>query len=48
MHFVISAAQFLGMSADELFDLYTKKHKVNHQRQDSGYVEKDENDCKGF
>jgi len=43
-HFVISAAQVLDMSADELFDSYTKKHRVNLQRQDSGYTVKDESD----
>jgi len=43
-HFVISAAQVLGLSADELFEAYTNKHRVNLQRQDSGYTVKDEND----
>jgi len=43
-HFVISAAQVLGLSADELFEAYTKKHRVNLQRQDSGYTVKDESD----
>jgi dimeric dUTPase (all-alpha-NTP-PPase superfamily) len=45
-HFVISAAQVLGMTADDVFEAYLKKNKVNHQRQDTGYVVKDENDCK--
>lgn len=45
-HFVISAAQVLGMSADDVFEAYLKKNQVNHQRQDSGYVVKDENDCR--
>jgi len=45
-HFVISAAQVLGLSADELFEAYTKKHRVNLQRQDSGYTVKDESDNK--
>jgi dimeric dUTPase (all-alpha-NTP-PPase superfamily) len=39
-HFLISIAQVLGMSA------YLKKNAVNHQRQDSGYVKKDENDSR--
>jgi dimeric dUTPase (all-alpha-NTP-PPase superfamily) len=43
-HFVISAAQVLGLSADEIFDAYVKKHRVNLQRQESGYTVKDEND----
>ncbi len=43
-HFLISLAQVLGMSAEELFETYLKKHKVNHQRQDSGYSTKNESD----
>jgi dimeric dUTPase (all-alpha-NTP-PPase superfamily) len=45
-HFLISAAQVLGMSADDVFDAYMKKNAVNFQRQDSGYTQKDENDSK--
>jgi dimeric dUTPase (all-alpha-NTP-PPase superfamily) len=45
-HFVISAAQVLGLSADELFEAYTKKHRVNLNRQESGYTVKDESDNK--
>jgi dimeric dUTPase (all-alpha-NTP-PPase superfamily) len=45
-HFVISAAQVLEMSADEVFDAYQKKHRVNLQRQESGYTVKDESDNK--
>jgi dimeric dUTPase (all-alpha-NTP-PPase superfamily) len=45
-HFLISMAQVLGMTPEDVFDAYTKKHKVNVQRQDSGYVVKDENDSK--
>ena len=40
-HFLISAAQVLGMSADDVFNAYLKKNAVNFQRQDSGYTEKD-------
>ncbi len=43
-HFLISLAQTLDMSAEDVFCLYTEKHRVNHQRQDQGYTEKDEND----
>ena len=43
-HFLISLAQVMGMSAEDVFELYTKKHQVNHDRQDSGYTEKDEDD----
>ncbi len=45
-HFLISMAQVLGMTPQDVFDAYTKKHKVNVQRQESGYVIKDENDSK--
>ncbi|WP_269540025.1 dUTPase [Cerasicoccus fimbriatus] len=45
-HFLISAAQVLGMSADDVYEAYTKKNKVNHARQDSGYTVKDEADSK--
>ena len=45
-HFLISLALVMGMSADDVFELYTQKHKVNHQRQDSGYAVKDESDNK--
>ncbi len=43
-HFLISAAQVLGMSADDVFNAYTKKNAVNFQRQESGYTAKDETD----
>lgn len=45
-HFLISLAQVLGMSAEELFKAYMEKNKINFQRQDSGYVVKDENDSR--
>ena len=45
-HFLISLAQVLGMSADDVFAAYVKKNEVNFKRQDTGYVKKDENDSK--
>lgn len=45
-HFLISIAQVLGMSAEDVYEAYTKKNKVNHNRQDSGYAQKDEADSK--
>ena len=45
-HFLISLAQTLGMSADDVFAAYVKKNEVNFQRQDSGYTEKDEADSR--
>ena len=45
-HFLISAAQVLGLNADGIFEAYTKKHQVNLDRQESGYTVKDESDNK--
>lgn len=45
-HFLISLAQVLGMSADDVFQAYVKKNEVNFQRQETGYARKDENDSK--
>ena len=45
-HFLISLAQVLGMSADDVFQAYVKKNQVNLQRQESGYVKKDEDDSR--
>jgi dimeric dUTPase (all-alpha-NTP-PPase superfamily) len=47
-HFLISLAQVLGMSAQDVHDLYVQKNKLNFQRQDSGYAVKDENDNKSL
>lgn len=45
-HFLISLAQVLGMSAEDVFNSYVKKHEVNLKRQESGYTQKDESDSK--
>jgi len=45
-HFLISLAQVMGMSADDVYEAYLKKNKVNHYRQDSGYSSKDEDDSR--
>ncbi len=45
-HFLVSLAQTLGMSADDIYAAYVKKNKVNHDRQESGYVSKDADDSK--
>ncbi len=45
-HFLISIAQVLGMSADDVFNSYIKKNEVNFKRQDAGYHTKDEDDSK--
>ena len=46
LHFLVSLAQVLEMSADDIFAAYTKKHQVNVARQDSGYTTKDHDDSK--
>ena len=45
-HFLVSLAQVLGMSAQDVYDAYAKKNQVNHNRQDSGYAQKDEADSR--
>ena len=45
-HFLISIAQVLGMTAEDVHQIYTQKNKVNHQRQETGYAVKDEADNK--
>ena len=45
-HFLISLAQVLGMSADDVFQAYCKKNEVNFKRQEHGYAVKDEADSK--
>lgn len=46
LHFLISAAQVLGLTAHDVFEAYVAKNKVNFQRQESGYTTKDESDCR--
>lgn len=48
LHFLVSIAQVLGMTAEDLFSAYCKKNEVNHNRQDSGYLIKDESDSRGI
>jgi dimeric dUTPase (all-alpha-NTP-PPase superfamily) len=45
-HFLISLAQTLGMSSDDVFNAYVKKNEVNFKRQDAGYIVKDEADSR--
>jgi dimeric dUTPase (all-alpha-NTP-PPase superfamily) len=45
-HFLVSLAQTLGMTSEDVYAAYLKKNEVNHQRQESGYVKKDEDDSK--
>jgi dimeric dUTPase (all-alpha-NTP-PPase superfamily) len=43
-HFLISLAQVLGLSDEDVYQAYLKKNRVNFERQDSGYTVKDEGD----
>lgn len=45
-HFLVSLAQALDMSADDVYQAYLKKNKVNHDRQESGYARKNEDDSR--
>src|SRR6056300_19524 len=45
-HFLISLAQVMGMDASDIHEAYLKKNKVNHNRQESGYAQKDEDDSR--
>jgi dimeric dUTPase (all-alpha-NTP-PPase superfamily) len=42
LHFWVSACQVMGLSAEDVFRMYTQKNKINAARQDSGYITKDE------
>ncbi len=48
LHFLVSLAQVLGMSAQDFYDVYAKKNHINHDRQDSGYTKKDKDDCRSI
>ena len=37
--FLMNIALTLELTADKIYDLYFQKNKVNHERQDNGYVE---------
>ncbi len=45
-HFLISLAQVLGMTAEDVYQAYCEKNKVNFQRQESGYTVKDPDDSR--
>jgi dimeric dUTPase (all-alpha-NTP-PPase superfamily) len=47
-HFLISAAQVMGMSAEDVYQAYLKKNQINHQRQDSGYTVKNSEDSRSI
>lgn len=39
LHFWVSLATIAGLTADDVFELYAKKNKLNHHRQERGYKE---------
>ena len=45
-HFLISMAQVMGMTPDDVYNAYVKKNQVNHNRQESCYKDKDESDSR--
>jgi dimeric dUTPase (all-alpha-NTP-PPase superfamily) len=45
-HFLVSIAQVLGMTPEDVYNAYLKKNKVNHNRQESGYEQKDHSDSR--
>ena len=45
-HFLISLAQVMGMTPEDVYEAYVKKNAVNHQRQENGYANKDEADSR--
>ncbi|MDP0501731.1 MAG: dUTPase [Verrucomicrobiota bacterium JB022] len=45
-HFLVSLAQTLGMTPDDVFQAYLKKNEVNHKRQETGYTAKDAEDSR--
>ncbi|OPZ74025.1 MAG: dUTPase [Verrucomicrobia bacterium ADurb.Bin474] len=45
-HFLVSAAQVMGLSAQDVYESYLKKNKVNLERQESGYTKKASDDSK--
>jgi dimeric dUTPase (all-alpha-NTP-PPase superfamily) len=46
LHFLVSSAQVLGMTPEDFYAAYAKKHQVNLDRQRSGYQQKDEHDSR--
>ncbi len=42
LHFWVSACQVMGLSAEDVFRMYTQKNQINAARQDRGYITKDE------
>ncbi|MBD3236968.1 MAG: dUTPase [Candidatus Eisenbacteria bacterium] len=48
LHFWVSACQVMGLSAEDVFRMYMQKNQINAKRQESGYVQKSEDDNRGI
>lgn len=46
LHFWMSACMVAGLTPKDVFKMYREKNLVNFQRQESGYLTKDENDSR--
>lgn len=46
LHFLVLLAQILGLSAEDIYQLYLQKNKVNLDRLKTGYTTKDKNDSR--
>jgi len=46
LHFWMSACMVAGLTPRDVFKMYREKNKVNFERQESGYLVKDENDSR--
>ena len=44
LHFWVSACQVMGLTAEDVFRMYMQKNAINAQRQERGYLAKDEAD----
>jgi dimeric dUTPase (all-alpha-NTP-PPase superfamily) len=45
-HFLVSMAQVLGMTPEDIFAAYQRKNEVNLKRQETGYAVKDQDDSR--
>ena len=48
LHFLVSLAQVLGMSAQDFYDAYAKKNHINHNRHHTSNSQNAENDCRSI
>jgi dimeric dUTPase (all-alpha-NTP-PPase superfamily) len=46
LHFLVSAFQVMGLSAEDVYRIYSQKCQINTARQEKGYTSKDASDCR--